>query len=166
LAVSQLFYLNEEFGRHDYSGMLRQQLRDLVDELLGGVDRRAGAVERHVDLGSHPVIGNRLDVVSLGQELAQLATEPGLVSRQPGKLGMHALVGFGVSSRAFRDQRLRRVKAREVGIAAGVFAYSGGENSSRATQALTGLVQMLLRFRRHRSMPSRRISRISEVRSS
>jgi hypothetical protein len=58
------------------------------------------------------------------------------------------------------------VKAREVGIAAGVFAHSGGENSSRATQALTGLVQMLLRFRDHRSMPSRRISRISEVRSS
>ena len=53
---------------------------------------------------------------------------------------MHALVGFGVFSRAFRDQRLRRVKAREVGIAAGVFAYSGSENSSSATQALTGLV--------------------------
>jgi hypothetical protein len=81
-------------------------------------------------------------------------------------LGMHALVGFGVFARAFRDQRLRRVKVREVGIAAGVFAYSGGENSSRATEALTGLVQMLLRFRRHRSMASRRISRISEVRSS
>jgi hypothetical protein len=52
---------------------------------------------------------------------------------------MHTLVGFGVFSRV-RDQRLRRVKAREVGIAAGVFAYSGGENSSSATQALTGLV--------------------------
>jgi len=41
-------------------------------------------------------------------------------------------VGFGVFARAFRDQRLRRMKGREVGIAAGVFAYSGGENSSRA----------------------------------
>ena len=68
--------------------------------------------------------------------------------------------------RPFRDQRLCRVKGREIGIAAGVFAYSGCENSSRADQALTGLVEMLLRFRRHRSMPSRRISRISEVRSS
>jgi hypothetical protein len=40
---------------------------------------------------------------------------------------MHAPVGFGLFARTFRDQRLRRVKAREVGIAAGVFAYSGGE---------------------------------------
>jgi hypothetical protein len=39
-------------------------------------------------------------------------------------------VGFGVFAHAFRDQRLRRMKGREVGIAAGVFAYSGGENSS------------------------------------
>jgi hypothetical protein len=98
------------------------------------------AVERHVDLGPHPVIGDRLDVVTLGQELAQLKTEPGLVSSEPGKLGMHALVSFGVFALPFRDQRLRRVKGREVGISAGVFAYFGGENNSGATQALTGLV--------------------------
>jgi hypothetical protein len=55
-----------------------------------------GAVERNAHLGPHPVIGDRLDVVILGRELAQLATDPRLVSRQPGKLGMHALVGFGV----------------------------------------------------------------------
>jgi len=60
---------------------------------------------------------------------------------------------------------MRRVKGREVGISARVFAYSGGENSSRAGQTLPGLVEMPLRFGRHRSMPSRRISRINEVRS-
>jgi hypothetical protein len=70
---------------------------------------------------------------------------------------------IGDFSRALRDQRLCRVKGREVSIAAGVFANPDGEDSSRADKALVGFVQMLLRFRRHRSMPSRRISRISEA---
>jgi hypothetical protein len=63
--------------------LLCQQLRDPVDELFGGVDRRAGAVERYIGIGPQPVIGDRLDVVGLGQELAQRETEPrlGLVSR-------------------------------------------------------------------------------------
>jgi hypothetical protein len=117
------------------SGLLRQQLRDLVDEFFGRVDRRAGAIKRYVGIGPQRAIGDRLDVVGLGQELAQLETEPRLVSRQPGELGVHALVGLGVFAGALRDQNLRRVKGREVGIAAGVFAYSGGENSSRAGQA-------------------------------
>jgi hypothetical protein len=39
----------------------------------------------------------------LGQELAQLKAEPGLVSRQPGELGVHALVGFRVFAGALRD---------------------------------------------------------------
>jgi len=80
-----------------------------VGVIIGGIYIER-AVGRHVGLGSQSVIGNRLGVVSLGPELAQLATEPGLVSRQPGKLSMHALVGLGVSARAFRDQRLRRMK--------------------------------------------------------
>ena len=75
-------------------------------------------------------------------------------------------MAFGVFARALRYQRLRRVKGRDVGIAAGVLADPSRENSSRAGQALPGLLEMLLRFRRHRSTPSRRISRISEVRSS
>jgi len=44
-------------------------------------------------------------------------------------------MGFGVFAGALRDQRLRRVKGREVGIAAGVFAYQGGQNCSRAGRA-------------------------------
>ena len=68
----------------EFAGRLPQQLRDPIDELFGGVDRRAGAVERYVSIGPQPVIGDRLDVVGLGQELAQLETETRLVSRQPG----------------------------------------------------------------------------------
>ena len=67
----------------EFAGRLPQQLRDPIDELFGGVDRRAGAVERHVGIGPQPVICDRLDVVGLGQELAQLETEARLVSRQP-----------------------------------------------------------------------------------
>jgi hypothetical protein len=104
-------------------GLLRQQLHDPIDELFRGIDRRTGAVERYVGIGPKSVIGDRLEIVGLGQELTQLKIEPGLVSRQSGKLPVHALVGFGVFTRALRDQRLRRVKGREVGIAAGVFAY-------------------------------------------
>src|ERR1700730_3121322 len=128
------------------SGLLRRQLRDPVDELFG-VDRRAGTVERHIGTGPETVIGDRLHIVGLSQDLAQLATEPGLVSGQPGKLGVHALVAFSIFARALHYQGLRRVKGRKVGISARVFACSGGETSSRAGRALPGLVEMPPRFR-------------------
>jgi hypothetical protein len=102
------------------------------------VDSLAGAVKWCVGVGPQPVIGDRLDVVYLGQHVAQLATGPRLVSGRPGK-GVPALMDFGVFARALRNQCVCRVKGREVGIAAGVLAYSGGENSARAGQALTGL---------------------------
>jgi hypothetical protein len=47
-------------------------------------------------------------------------------------------LGFGASTGALPNQRLRRVKGGEIGIAAGVFAYSGGENNSGATQSIDG----------------------------
>src|SRR3984893_15711424 len=143
------FLLGAQKGKAfpESSGLLRRQLRDPVDELFG-VDRRAGTVERHIGTGPEAVIGDRLHIVGLSQELAQLATEPGLVSGQPGKLGVHALVAFSIFARALHYQGLRRVKGREVGISARVFAYSGGENSSRAGQTLPGLVEMPLRFGR------------------
>src|ERR1700730_10568349 len=88
------FLLGAQKGKAfpESSGLLRQQLRGPVDELFCGVDRRAGTVERHIGTRPEAVIGDRLHIVGLGQRLAQLATEPGLVSGQPGKLGVHALL--------------------------------------------------------------------------
>ena len=124
--------------------LLGQQFRESLDELFGGVDRCGGAVQRYVGIGPQPVIADLLDVAGLAEELAKLAIEPRLTSRQPGKLGMHALMGLGVFACALHDQRLRRVKGSEVGIAAGFFTYSGGENSLHAGQALTSFLDMLL----------------------
>ena len=38
----------------EFSGRLSQKLCDFTDELFGGMDRRAGAVERYVVSGSSP----------------------------------------------------------------------------------------------------------------
>jgi hypothetical protein len=44
-----------------------QKLRDFIDELFD-------ATERYVRIRTQPVIGDRLDIVGLGQEFAQLTT--------------------------------------------------------------------------------------------
>jgi hypothetical protein len=54
--------------------LLGQKLRDSIDEPFGGVDRRAGAVERYVRFRPQPIIGDRLDIIGLGQGFAQLTT--------------------------------------------------------------------------------------------
>jgi len=59
-------------------------------------------------------------------------------------LGIHALVGFGIFPRAFRDQCLCRVKGREVDIAAGVFAYSGLMAAIETHQAMLGCTPRLV----------------------
>src|SRR5207249_12140914 len=57
----------------------------------------------------------------------------------------------------------RRVKSRQVGIAAGIFADTSGEDDAHAGQTVAGLVEKFADLRRHKSTPSRRISPISAV---
>jgi hypothetical protein len=60
--------------------------------LFGGIDRRLGPVERHVGVGSQPVIRDRFDIVRSGEETTQFDIELRLAPRQPGELGVRALV--------------------------------------------------------------------------
>lgn len=73
---------------------------------------------------------------------------------------------LGVPSRARGDQSLRRMEGRQVRIARRVLGNARRENNPGARQAFPRLVEMAGSFGRHRSTPSRRISRISGVRSS
>ena len=76
---------------------------------------------------------------------------------------MYATVRLGGSPGARTDDRLRRMKSRQLGIAAGIFADASGEDDARAGQTVAGLVEQFADLRRHRSTPSRRISPISAV---
>ena len=80
-AAAYLFLLGAAIAKPftELPGLLRQQLHDPIDELFRGIDRRTGAVERYAGIGPKSVIGDRLEIVGLGQELTQLKIEPGLV---------------------------------------------------------------------------------------
>jgi hypothetical protein len=68
---------------------LPQQISDHTDKSFSRVNWRAGAVERHTTVGPQPVVGDRLDVVGLREELAHLGTKLPLVSGQPSELCMY-----------------------------------------------------------------------------
>jgi hypothetical protein len=57
-----------------FSALLGRKRGGPIDELSGGIYRRADAVERHVRIRTQPVISDRPDIVGLGQEFAQLTT--------------------------------------------------------------------------------------------
>ena len=66
---------------------------------------------------------------------------------------------------ALEDKRPGRMKYCKVSIASGFVAEIDGEFGAGGREALIGFFKAALRFRRHRSSPSRRISCISIVRS-
>jgi hypothetical protein len=78
---------------------------------------------------------------------------------------MNAAMRFGHLGGSLEDQRLRRVKRSEVGRPASGFGEFDTGDSMRSFERLPCLSQILRGFRLHRSRPSRRISRISAVRS-
>jgi hypothetical protein len=74
-------------------------------------------------------------------------------------------MSLGCSAGPFEDQGLGGMEGAEIGGSAGVFAEVDGENSPSVRERLARLVEVTPRLRLHRSMPSRRISCISGVRS-
>ena len=77
---------------------------------------------------------------------------------------MNAAVRLRHPTQSRQYQRLRRVKRGEISIAASVLADPGSKNDAAAREAIASLVEMLPGFRAHRSIPSSRISLISDVR--
>jgi hypothetical protein len=146
-------------------GDLRENPGYALDKPFGGLNRRARSVEWHICSRPQLVVRYRFHVIRLWQETAQLCIEARFVSGQSRKFGVNTFVGLSIFARARGDESLRGMKGRKVGIAASILADTGGQNDPRAGQTLMGLIEMIGSFRRHKSTPSRRISRISDVRS-
>jgi len=74
-------------------------------------------------------------------------------------------MGLGRSVGPLKDQGLSGVKGAEISGSAGFFAEIDGEDGSSVGERLARLVKVPVGLGLHRSMPSRRISCISGVRS-
>ncbi len=113
------------------------------------------------------IISDSLQIIGLRQKATQLGVNSRVPLRQQVELAVYALVGFGDLSRTLRNQSLRRMVSGEIGCAADfVDVVHHVEQTARFAEILSRLVEMLTRFRRHKSIPSRRISLMSDVRSS
>jgi hypothetical protein len=92
------------------------------------------------------------------------------VGTEPGGTNDHASydasVRLGILAGALAYERLRCMEGGKVSVASSILHDTGGEDDPGARQAFPRLVEVRLRLWRHTSMPSRRISRISGVRSS
>jgi hypothetical protein len=77
--------------------------------------------------------------VGLRQEKSEVG-KLWFVPRQLGKQPLHATVGLRRLAQSCADQRLRRMKAGQIGIPAGVFSDTGGENDARAGETLARLI--------------------------
>ena len=73
-------------------------------------------------------------------------------------------MGLCHPARTRKNQGLRGMKRRKIGVPAGILADAGFEDDPGSRQALPRLLQMFGDFRRHSSTPSRRTSPISVVR--
>jgi hypothetical protein len=148
----------------DVEHRLCQKRCDAVDELLGGVDCRACAVEGYRGIWAQVVVGNRLQIVGLREKAGEVG-KIRFILRQLRKQSMHPAVRLYYLAQTRADDGLRRMKAGEVSVSTGVFTNPGGKNDPGASETLAGFVEVLFSFRDHRSTPSRRISCIKEVRS-
>ena len=74
-------------------------------------------------------------------------------------------MGLGRSVGPLKDQGLSGMKGAETSGSAGFFAEIDGEDGSSVGETLARLVRYKVGLGFHRSMPSRRISCISGVRS-
>jgi hypothetical protein len=74
-------------------------------------------------------------------------------------------MGLGYLVGALEDEGLRGMEGAEIGGSAGVFAELDCEYRPSVRERLTSLIEVPIGLGRHRSMPSRRISCISGVRS-
>jgi hypothetical protein len=94
---------------------------------LGGpVDRRARAIQRHAPARPQLVISNRFQVVCLRQKQGEVG-KLGLLPCQLRQQALDAPVRLGGSPGTREDRGLRRVKAGQVGVTAGVFPDASGE---------------------------------------
>src|SRR4051812_36174490 len=78
---------------------------------------------------------------------------------------MDTVVAFHRAAGPFIDEGLSPMERGQIGFASGHFGNIDIQDPSGATEAATGSRQMRGRNRRHKSIPSRRISPIKEVRA-
>jgi hypothetical protein len=136
-------YKQQSFNRA-WSRAFANQSSDTINETRRRFDSRRRAFRRNLGAGAFFVIGNALEVVGLRQKNPQIVLEVRII---------------------LKDESLRGVKSGEIGGASGILVETDAEHDSGALKMLPSLPKKPARFRRHRSIPSRRISRMSDERS-
>ena len=110
-------------------------------------------------------MGDRELLVGLRQKNPQIVLEARIILGQAEKFSLHAFMGLEHLADALKDESLRGVKSGEIGGASGILVETDAEHDSGALKMLPSLPKKPARFWRHRSIPSRLISRMSDERS-
>ncbi len=111
------------------------------------------------------VVGNGFQVVRVRQKYADFGDERRAILRQTLKFRVDAFVCFDGSASLLGNEGLRRVEPCQIGRAARRVVEANAQHGLGFLKQLLRLGEKLRRFRRHKSRPSRRISRINGDRS-
>jgi hypothetical protein len=140
-------------------------MRDMPNEKLRLLERPRRLFGRHFDAGAGLIVGNSFEIVGMGEETTQGGRKIRIILRQALKLLMYALVRFNRPAGLLGNESLRRMEPRQISGAPRRIIKGDLQNGLGFQKQSVGLAEELRRFRRHRSRPSRRISRMSGERS-
>src|SRR5260370_32206895 len=90
-------------------------------ELISRFEGARGAFRRNLGARAGFVVGHGLEIVSLGQKNSLIGIETRVVLRQSQKFRLHAVMCLVYFGGALENESLRRVEARKIGGAPGVF---------------------------------------------
>ena len=142
----------------------RDHVRHPPHEPPGLHDRVRGPLRRYVGAGTSFVVRDRFEVVRRAQKSPQIEIEARIVLGEAPELALDPSVRFHELTGLLDDKGLRGMQPRQISRAAG-FVRPTIQHPHCLRQAYMGLVHEQRRFRLHKSIPSRRISIISGVRS-
>jgi hypothetical protein len=141
------------------------QLGHLGDEALGYPDSFGRQFRRDIRTWAGLIIGDGFKVVGEAKEGTQFVIDACISPDQPVKFRLHSAVSSNRASGSLGDQRLRGMEPGEVCRAACCFVEIDVEHGIGLGEQPPGFGDEVSGFRRQSSIPSRRISRISGVRS-
>src|SRR4029077_21083875 len=131
---------------------------DAVDEPCRRIDQLAGVDLRYNSLWADAVVDDLLASVRSAKKLGKASVEANVVFAQSGERATYAAMSLDDPAGAFGNQRLRRVKTREIGGACRFIAEMRNVKlRARFAEVFSPFAQVPLAFGCHKSTPSKRI---------
>jgi len=155
----------------DFTSLLRvlwwttfgEQRRYAIDETCGILYRVVSFGHGHNCAVPHTIITDFFVFVGFCQKYREGLVDFWRLSRQSRKFGANPRMCFCDFARAFDDERFSGMESGIVGYPRRNFRKPDSRDLSGVIQIIACLVEVICRFRRHSSRPSRRSSPINPV---